>query len=50
MGVTAWIAAFGAGAAFVEITGGMYYGFAPTFVGGIMGFIRNFFSGAFLFP
>ena len=39
MVVTAWGGALGWGASIVELSGTYYYGFAPTFVGGLIGIV-----------
>jgi len=41
-----WASIFGWGTKFVEIMASIYFGFAPTFLGGIIGAIWGFFDGA----
>jgi len=41
-----WTSIFGWGTKFVEMMSSIYIGFAPTFLGGIIGAIWGFFDGA----
>jgi len=41
-----WASMFGWGIKFVEIIASVYIGFAPSFIGGIIGAIWGFFDGA----
>ncbi len=41
-----WVAAFGWGADLVGVISSLYIGFAPTFLGGIIGAVWGFFDGA----
>jgi hypothetical protein len=41
-----WVAMFGWGIRVVEVLSSLYIGFAPTFIGGIIGAIWGFFDGA----
>jgi len=40
-----WASMFGVGIKFVEIIASVYIGFAPSFIGGIIGGIWGFFDG-----
>jgi len=41
-----WVSAFGWGVKFVEMMSSAYIGFAPTFLGGIIGAVWGFIDGA----
>jgi hypothetical protein len=41
-----WASIFGWGTKVVEVTSSLYIGFAPSFLGGIIGAIWGFFDGA----
>jgi hypothetical protein len=41
-----WVAMFGWGIRVVDILSSLYIGFAPTFIGGIIGAVWGFFDGA----
>jgi hypothetical protein len=41
-----WVAIFGWGIRVVDILSSLYIGFAPTFIGGIIGAVWGFFDGA----
>lgn len=41
-----WASIFGWGAKFVEVMSSVYIGFAPTFLGGVIGAIWGFIDGA----
>jgi hypothetical protein len=41
-----WVAMFGWGIRVVDVLSSLYIGFAPTFVGGIVGAVWGFFDGA----
>lgn len=41
-----WVATFGWGARIVDVMSSLYIGYAPTFIGGIIGGIWGFFDGA----
>ncbi|KPJ68779.1 hypothetical protein AMJ44_05460 [candidate division WOR-1 bacterium DG_54_3] len=41
-----WVAMLGWGIRVVEVLSSLYIGFAPTFIGGIIGAVWGFFDGA----
>ncbi len=41
-----WVAMFGWGIRVVEVLSSLYIGFAPSFIGGIIGAVWGFFDGA----
>lgn len=43
---TGWVAIFGWGTNFVEALSSLYIGYAPTFLGGIIGAVWGFVDGA----
>jgi hypothetical protein len=42
----AWVSSFGWGIRDVSVISGIYLGYAPTFLGGIIGFLWGFVDGA----
>ncbi len=41
-----WVAMFGWGTKVVDVLASLYIGFAPTFIGGLIGAVWGFFDGA----